>query len=120
MRGQEWLGEFRCCWVDCAAQPKWAAFGRRVLSMDAAADDADAAEGPNAEPTAEVLLWRKGGGQCGRFAYPGGGMRAVERRQLSEWLRAVRMGDVAPRWHSLIRGKESDEPLWPAFAEAPG
>jgi hypothetical protein len=111
-----WSAQFRCCWVDCAAEPSWSSFGKRLLAMDAAADGSSGAAGEKgaaADPVTEVLLWRKGGAQCARYA---GSDRTVD--ALDEWIRSVRIGDVVPRWHTLRVDAETELPQWPSFASS--
>lgn len=111
---EDWCEQFRCCWVDCDSEPAWATFIKRLRNMDASttpeSSSNDELEGTRASEV-ELVLWRKGGLQCARFA---GSNHAVQ--AWDEWIRGVRMGEVEPQWHTLRADPETELPHWPSFA----
>ena len=108
---EDWCAQFRCCWVDCASEPAWSSFCKRLAKMDSpAAAGSDRVEGTR-EPEVELVLWRKGGLQCARFS---GSEQTSE--AWDQWIRGVRMGDVKPSWHTLRADGETELPHWPSFA----
>eukprot|EP01043_Picozoa_sp_COSAG02_P025808 COSAG02_NODE_1463_length_12488_cov_7.312591_16_plen_741_part_00 len=108
---ENWCAQFRCCWVDCDSEPAWATFIGRLTNMDAPTGSGnDEVEGAGGSGV-ELVLWRKGGLQCARFA---GSNQTVQ--AWDEWIRGVRMGEVKPQWHTLRADPETELPHWPSFA----